>query len=74
MALVVSLGLDTYELDPLGDLGLTTASYHSTGSHVGELDLPTVVLQEGGYHVDHLGRNAVAWLRGVCGLDSATFR
>jgi acetoin utilization deacetylase AcuC-like enzyme len=66
-ALVVSLGLDTYQLDPIGDLGLTTGSYRATGGRVGELRLPTVVLQEGGYHVGHLGSNAVAWLEGAAG-------
>jgi acetoin utilization deacetylase AcuC-like enzyme len=62
---VVSLGLDTYEHDPIGDLALTTAGYHEMGRRVGALGRRLVVLQEGGYYVPDLGANAVAWLRGA---------
>jgi len=64
---VVSLGFDTYEKDPIGDLALTTAGYHAMGRRVAALGRKLVVLQEGGYHVGDLGRNAVAWLRGASG-------
>ena len=62
--LVVSLGLDTYALDPIGGFALTTSGYAAMGRRVARLGLPTVVLQEGGYHIDDLGGNVVAWLRG----------
>lgn len=62
--LVVSLGLDTYALDPIGGFGLTASGYTAIGRRVALLGLPTVILQEGGYHVGDLGRNVVAWLRG----------
>jgi acetoin utilization deacetylase AcuC-like enzyme len=69
---VVSLGFDTYEHDPIGDLALTTAGYAAIGRRVGELGRPLVVLQEGGYHVGDLGRNAHAWLTGAAaGLAAA---
>ena len=64
---VVSLGFDTYEKDPIGDLALTTAGYHEMGRRVGALGRRLVILQEGGYHVGDLGANAVAWLRGAAG-------
>ena len=32
-----------------------------------QLGLPTVVLQEGGYDVDHLGENVRRWLYGLEG-------
>ena len=64
---VVSLGFDTYEKDPIGDLALTTAGYHDMGRRVAELGRRLVVLQEGGYHLGDLGANAVAWLRGASG-------
>lgn len=67
---VVSLGFDTYEKDPIGDLALTTAGYHEMGRRVAALGRPLVVLQEGGYHVGDLGGNAVAWLRGAVGRPS----
>jgi acetoin utilization deacetylase AcuC-like enzyme len=67
---VVSLGFDTYERDPIGDLALTTAGYHEMGRRVAALGRPLVILQEGGYHVGDLGTNAVSWLRGAAGLPA----
>lgn len=60
--LVLSLGLDTYVDDPICDLALTTEGMARAGAVVASLGLPTVVLQEGGYDVDTLGANALAWL------------
>jgi acetoin utilization deacetylase AcuC-like enzyme len=65
--IVVSLGFDTYHLDPIGDLALTTDGYREMGRRVGELGRPLVVLQEGGYYVPDLGANARAWLQGAGG-------
>ncbi|UDY37407.1 histone deacetylase family protein [Dermatobacter hominis] len=64
---VVSLGLDMYESDPIADLRVTREGFHASGRAVRELGVPTVVLQEGGYATDELGRNATAWLRGLAG-------
>ncbi len=66
-AVVVSLGFDTYGLDPIGDFALTTDVYHEVGRRVGQLGRRLVILQEGGYHRPSLGENARAWLRGVEG-------
>ena len=63
--LVVSLGLDTYYLDPMCDLALTTDGFESCGAMVAGLGLPTVVLQEGGYADDDLGENVRRWLLGT---------
>jgi acetoin utilization deacetylase AcuC-like enzyme len=62
--LVISLGVDTYELDPICDLKLTTAGYARMGALVAGLALPTVIVQEGGYHVRDIGINVRSWLRG----------
>jgi acetoin utilization deacetylase AcuC-like enzyme len=62
---VVSLGLDTYFDDPLGDLDLTADGFEACGALVRQLGIPTVVLQEGGYAVDELGENTRRWLLGV---------
>ena len=75
---VVSLGFDTYGLDPIGDFALTTDVYHEVGRRVAGLGRRLVVLQEGGYHRPSLGENARAWLRGAAGrpfdpLPSAGF-
>ncbi len=69
--LVVSLGFDTYGQDPIGDFALTTPVYHEVGRRTGALELPLVIIQEGGYDVGNLGRNAREWLRGAAGLAPA---
>ncbi|HET7677161.1 MAG TPA: histone deacetylase family protein [Candidatus Limnocylindrales bacterium] len=71
---VVSLGFDTYEQDPIGPLALTTAAYHEMGRRVAALGRRLVILQEGGYHVPALGANAVAWLRGADGRPASNAR
>ena len=68
---VVSLGFDTYGQDPIGDFALTTPVYHEVGRRTGALDLPLVIIQEGGYDIENLGRNAREWLRGSAGLAQA---
>ena len=65
--LIVSLGIDTYRLDPICDLALTTEAYHEIGRRVRELGRPTVVLQEGGYFVPDLSENVRTWLNGLEG-------
>jgi acetoin utilization deacetylase AcuC-like enzyme len=64
---VVSLGFDTYRDDPIGDFALTRAGYAEAGRRVASLGRRLVILQEGGYHLPSLGRNAVAWLNGAAG-------
>jgi acetoin utilization deacetylase AcuC-like enzyme len=66
---VVSLGFDTFHLDPIGTFKLTMDSYHEIGRRAASLGRRLVILQEGGYHRPSLGENARAWLRGAAGLD-----
>jgi acetoin utilization deacetylase AcuC-like enzyme len=61
-ALVVALGLDAYVGDPLTGLALTTEDFGRIGERIATLDLPTVLVQEGGYPSDKLGDNLVAVL------------
>ncbi len=61
-ALVVSLGVDTFEGDPLGTFSLTTDDYGRMASEIAALGVPTVLVQEGGYESDDLGRNVVTFL------------
>lgn len=63
--LIVSLGFDTYHADPICNLALRTPDYRRMGAAIGDLGLATVVLQEGGYAVEALGANAVAFLGGM---------
>ena len=52
---VVSLGFDTYGLDPIGTFALTTDAYHEMGRRTAALGRRLVILQEGGYHRPHSG-------------------
>jgi acetoin utilization deacetylase AcuC-like enzyme len=61
-ALVVSLGFDASEHDPIGPLALTRDGFATLGGRIADLALPTVLLQEGGYAIDHLGGLARAFL------------
>lgn len=54
-ALVVSLGVDAAADDPESPLKVTAEGYAGTGRLLSDLDLPTVVVQEGGYHLPSLG-------------------
>ena len=54
-ALVVSLGVDAAAEDPESPLRVTRAGYRSAGEAVASLGLPTVIVQEGGYHLPSLG-------------------
>jgi len=63
--LVLSLGFDTYHADPICNLALQTDDYGRIGNRIAQLDRPVVALQEGGYAVEALGANAVAFLGGL---------
>lgn len=63
-ALVVSLGLDAYEGDPISRFGLRTADFGRLGARLSGLGLPTLFVLEGGYATAQLGRNALAVLDG----------
>ncbi len=58
-ALVVSLGLDTFEGDPISGFTLKTEDYLRVGQTLAQAGLPTVFVFEGGYAVDEVGVNAV---------------
>jgi acetoin utilization deacetylase AcuC-like enzyme len=63
--IVVAAGLDAYERDPIGAFKLTTEDFTRVGELIGGLGRPIAAVQEGGYYTSHLGRNAVALLRGL---------
>jgi acetoin utilization deacetylase AcuC-like enzyme len=65
--LVLSLGFDTFERDPIGDLALRTDDYAVIGRQIAGLGRPIIALQEGGYAIDAIGANAVAFLAGAAG-------
>nr|WP_297458682.1 histone deacetylase family protein [uncultured Halomonas sp.] len=63
-AVVVALGLDAHKDDPLAGLALETADFERIGARLARLDLPCVLIQEGGYPTESLGNNLAAFLRG----------
>jgi acetoin utilization deacetylase AcuC-like enzyme len=63
--LVLSLGFDTYHADPICNLALRTDDYARVAAAIATLDMPVVAIQEGGYAIDALGANAVAFLGGL---------
>lgn len=63
-ALVVSLGVDTFEADPISSFTLTSEDFSTYGRAIGILELPTVYCMEGGYAVEAIGTNTVNVLTG----------
>jgi acetoin utilization deacetylase AcuC-like enzyme len=63
-ALVVSLGVDTFEHDPISFFKLTSDDFRRYGATIAGLGLPTLFVMEGGYAVEEIGINAVNVLEG----------
>ncbi len=69
--LVIALGLDTAKADPTGTWGLHAADFDRVGKAIGELGLPTLVVQEGGYRTQTLGINARNFFSGLHKANTA---
>ncbi|ONC08639.1 histone deacetylase family protein [Burkholderia pseudomallei] len=61
--LVFALGFDVYREDPQSKVAVTTEGFGRLGALVGGLRVPTLIVQEGGYHLETLERNAAALFR-----------
>ncbi|MBG6201879.1 acetoin utilization deacetylase AcuC-like enzyme [Labrenzia sp. EL_13] len=61
---IIALGLDAYENDPLKGLAITTPGFARIGAAIAGLGLPTLFVQEGGYLADELGHNLTSVLTG----------
>ena len=59
--LVLALGFDIYKDDPQSMVAVTTEGFGRLGGAIGGLNLPTLIVQEGGYHIDTLEVNARAF-------------
>jgi acetoin utilization deacetylase AcuC-like enzyme len=66
-ALVIALGVDAAAGDPESPLEVTAPGYREAGRILGDLGLPTVVVQEGGYDLATIGMLVVETLRGLTG-------
>jgi len=63
-ALVVALGFDAHQDDPIGVLNLTTPDFGMIGAKAKAIGLPTLVAQEGGYAIHAIGGCLDAFLGG----------
>ncbi|ETN46790.1 uncharacterized protein HMPREF1541_00979 [Cyphellophora europaea CBS 101466] len=68
---VVSLGFDTYETDPIGKFRIATEDYEGIARRAREAlardgvgECKSLVVLEGGYVVEKLGVNLLSWLKG----------
>lgn len=66
-ALVVALGLDTFIDDPTTCFAIETGDFLRMAKRIASLGLPTLVVLEGGYSVEHIGKNTVKFLQGLAG-------
>ena len=66
-ALVLALGFDAHWLDPIGVLKLEAEDFGRCGALVRALELPTLVVQEGGYAMGAIGDCLEAFLEGLDG-------
>lgn len=70
--LVVSVGFDTMRGDPTGSFALKNSDIKQIGTMLGELNLPMLIVQEGGYSIRNLKKGAVVFFRGLA--DSHKYR
>ena len=62
--LIIGAGFDTYKNDPIGGFLLTSAVYKTIGAKIASLGFPTLICQEGGYHIRFLGAFVSQFLKG----------
>lgn len=63
-ALLVALGLDAFRGDPLAGLAISTQGFKRIAGRIASLQLPTLLIQEGGYLCDELGENLLSFVNG----------
>ncbi len=60
--LVVSLGLDIAQGDPVGGFQITPRGFTVIGRRIADLNLPLIIVQEGGYLLDTMAHNLLCFL------------
>lgn len=70
-ALVIALGLDAFEGDPLAGLTVSTEGFARIGERCAKIGLPTAIVQEGGYVCDALGDNLTSFMGGFVAASGA---
>ncbi len=64
-AIVLSLGVDTFERDPISFFKLTSDDFIRMGTLVTGAGLPVLTCMEGGYGVPEIGLNVANVLKGL---------
>ena len=62
--IILSFGADTYAGDPISHFALKREDFTHIGHQISGLNLPTLIVMEGGYATDDLGQNVAAFLAG----------
>lgn len=65
--LVLSLGFDIYQEDPQTKVAVTAEGFGRLGAAIAAMELPCLVVQEGGYHLESLEDNARRFFNGLLG-------
>jgi acetoin utilization deacetylase AcuC-like enzyme len=68
--LIVSIGFDTAKGDPTGTWSLTPRDFELNGRMLAELEIPILMVQEGGYRTRTLGVNARHFFTGLAAAHS----
>ena len=63
-ALIISLGVDAFENDPISFFKLKSIDFIEMGKSLSKLKLPTLFVMEGGYAIKEIGVNTVNTLKG----------
>lgn len=66
-AVVLALGFDIYREDPQAKVAVSAEGFERLGKAVNRLSLPTLVVQEGGYHISTLDSNLARFFAGFQG-------
>jgi len=69
-AVVLALGFDVYKDDPQSLVAVTTEGFEKLGRIVSDLSLPTLVVQEGGYHLGDMADNTASFFSGFLSSKS----
>ena len=66
-ALIVTLGFDIYQDDPQAKVQVSAPGFHRLGQTVAGANVPLLVVQEGGYHLESLTENTRQFFSGLQG-------
>ncbi|AKS46128.1 Acetoin utilization deacetylase AcuC [Octadecabacter temperatus] len=62
--LIISLGVDTFESDPISFFKLKSEDFTTYGADIATLNLPTLFVMEGGYDIAEISVNTINVLQG----------